>query len=364
MAWGDLSASYWVIIIVAVLIIALYLHLRFWASYYQKRVIRGEQHSLLSTDGWRITLEYLPAKTKGRKGSILCCPGLACNGRIFHLTTEWSFAEHLTHQGYDVWILHPRGTGPSERANIKADWQYGYADYVKDGIATAEYLFERQKEKIFWVGHSMGGLIGYEISTRASHAIQGLVTLGTPTNLALHNISRFHFTLFKWFCRGLSISYLGKLSTLIAPWAGWVPALTPKPLYVNHDLLPPKDLRFFLAVALEDTPRQLITEFLQAIQGEGPLSEPDWIRYRWMLARLPVPLLAIVGTADGLAPLAVTSIIQKWGPRKRLTYKEVEGAAHAELAIGKAAVDEVLPHIYEWLNQLHHSVNHVKTKEA
>ena len=231
---------------------------------------------------------------------------------------------------------------------------------MKDGIATAEHLFTKYKQKIIWIGHSMGGLIGYEISTRAPHAIGGLVTLGTPTNLAKHDISRFHFALFKWFCRGLPISYLGKLSTLVAPWAGWIPALTPKPLYVNLDLLPAKDLRLFLAIALEDTPRQLINEFLLAIKGQGPLSEKDWIRYRWMLRHLPVPLYAVVGTADGLAPLSVTSVIQQWGPKKRLRYSEIEACSHAELVVGKAAKLEIVPQICTWLDEVIHSGAHPK----
>ena len=353
MAWGDVHPMMWFVCVLIFLILALYLHIKFWSWYYSRRIIRGTQEYLRSTDGWKITLEHLPAQNASPPlGTILCCPGLACNGRIFHLTEELSFARHLSTLGYDVWVLHPRGTGPSERANVKREWNYGYQDYVKDGIATAQYLYERNKEKIIWIGHSMGGLIGYEISTRAPHAIQGLVTLGTPTNLSKHSLSRFHFGLFKWFCKGFSTSYLGQLSTVVAPWAGWIPALTPKPLYVNLDILSAKDLRFFLAVALEDTPRQLIDEFLLAIKGEGPLAEENWIRYRWMLRNLPVPLFAIVGGCDGLAPLSVTQAIKKWGPKKHLTYLEIEEASHAELIVSTTAQTDIIPAINQWIAKL------------
>ena len=104
--------------------------------------------------------------------------------------------------------------------------------------------------------------------------------------------------------------------------------------------------------ALEDTPRQLIDEFLLAIQGEGPLAEENWIRYRWMLRNLPVPLFAIVGGRDGLAPLSVTQAIKKWGPKKHLTYLEVEEASHAELIVSTTAQKEILPAISQWIAKL------------
>ena len=331
----------------------LWAHLKFWSWYYRRGALSGEISYTPSTDGWRLALERIrPASHTVERGVIICCPGLACNGRIFHLTPQLSWANTLSQAGYDVWIIHPRGVGPSERAQVKKEWAYGYNNYVKDGVVIAEHIFEQTKRRALWVGHSMGGLIGYEVVSRAHKALYGLVTIGTPTNLSAHPISKLHYAMFKWFCWGLPVSYLGKLSTLVSPWAAWILWLHPAPLYTNMDTLPREDLRRLLVQALEDTPRQLIQEFIDAINGRGSLSEQGWGRYRAMLRALPVPLLAIAGDRDGLAPLEVTEMIKEWGPRGKTTFKVVGGYGHGDLIISGAACDELIPLIDEWAQRV------------
>ena len=78
-------------------------------------------------------MEQVPAQQGvPNKGQILCCPGLACNGRIFHFRDDLSFAQNMSDEGWTVWILHPRGTGPSERPWGADERIYGYEHYVKD----------------------------------------------------------------------------------------------------------------------------------------------------------------------------------------------------------------------------------------
>jgi pimeloyl-ACP methyl ester carboxylesterase len=228
------------------------------------------------------------------------------------------------------------------------EWSYGHIDYVKDGIAALRYVYRTAGESPLWIGHSMGGLIGYEVATLAPNKMRGLVTLGTPTNLSVHTVPRLHYMMFKWFCKGLNTAYLGQLSTFVAPWAGWVPALHPKPLYVNTKLLPGPDLRAFMAQALEDTPRQLLDEFVGAVDGRGPLSEEGWARYREMLKELKVPLLALFSDQDGLAPLEVSAAITEWGPQERMSFIKLKGYGHAELAVSLPARELIAPRVATW----------------
>jgi pimeloyl-ACP methyl ester carboxylesterase len=328
--------------------LALWAHIAFWGWYYRRGELDGERHWVTAADGWRVALERHPLPDGvTRAGVALCCPGLACNGRIFHLHDEVSFTQGLRAQGYEVWIIHPRGMGASERP-VEGEWRFGHADYLKDGLAALRYVNRFTREAPLWVGHSMGGLIGYELAAIAPRKMRGLITLGTPTDLSVHTVPRFHYMMFKWFCKGLKVAYLGKLSTLVAPWAGRVPALHPAPLYVNTQLLPAHHLRAFLAQAFEDTPRQLLDEFVGAVDGRGPLSEEGWGRYREMLRALEVPIFAVVSDADGLAPIGVTSAIEGWGPPGKVTMWRLKEYGHAELAVSLTARALIAPRVAEW----------------
>jgi len=339
--WGGLA--------LAVLALGLWAHLLFWGWYYRRGQLDGERHWVKASDGWRIALERHPLpQGVERQGVALCCPGLACNGRIFHLREDVSFTRGLQAQGLEVWIIHPRGTGPSERPLGGGEWSYGHMDYLKDGAAALRYVYREAGEAPIWVGHSMGGLIGYELAGIMPNKLRGLVTLGTPTDLSDHTINPFYFLLFKWFCKGLKTAYLGQLSTLVAPWAGWISALSPAPLYVNLKILPPSALRAFLVQAIEDTPRQLLDEFVDAVSGRGPLSEEGWARYQELLAGLEVPLLAVMSERDGLAPLEVTSAIKRWGPQERLSTLELGDFGHGELGVSVPAREMISAELARW----------------
>ena len=343
MTWGLYVAA-----ALSLIVIATWLHIIFWGWYYRQREICGPLSWVYSPDGWRIALEQIPAR-RGvpYKGQAICCPGLACNGRIFHFREGLSFARDLSDEGWTVWVLHPRGTGPSERPLGGEDKVYGYQEYVKDGVAAMEFVRARNEGPLIWVGHSLGGLIGLEVARLTPHSLDGLITLGTPIALNEHNITPFYYTLFKWFCRGLKTAYLGKLSTFVAPWSGWVHALHPKPLYVNFDLINEADLRTVLAQGFEDTPRRILDEFVAAIErSEGPW---DWFEEE--LRELNIPLLAFAGDRDALAPLSVTEPISCWGHPQSVEFHILEGFSHLELVLSEGVQREVMPRLHSWWTQ-------------
>lgn len=336
----------YILLILITLFLALWAHIIFWGWYYRRNKLCGDLSWIHSSDGWRLALEQIPAQEGVPvQGQLLCCPGLACNGRIFHFRDGLSFAQDMSEQGWTVWILHPRGTGPSERPLGKAEKVYGYRQYVKDGLAAAEFVRAQSNQPLVWVGHSLGGLIGLEVAQRMSHNLDGLITMGTPVALNHHNITPFYFTVFKWFCRGMKTAYLGKLSTMVAPWSGWFPMLHPAPLYVNFQLVSKADLRVILAQSFEDTPRKVLDEFVSAVQdAKGP-----WDHFIDELPNLKLPLLAIAGDRDGLAPLKVTQPISKWGHPEYTDFHILEGFSHLELALSEGVKPIVIPKITAWL---------------
>ena len=92
---------------VVLLLLATWGHLTFWSWYYRQREVCGTLSWVYSTDGWRIALEHIPARRGSPpRGQVICCPGLACNGRVFHLREGLSMARSLSEAGWSVWIFH------------------------------------------------------------------------------------------------------------------------------------------------------------------------------------------------------------------------------------------------------------------
>ena len=343
-----LTWSFYTLCVFAIIFFALWAHISFWGWYYRRREICGSLSWIYSADGWRLALEKIPAQDHvPHQGILLCCPGLACNGRIFHFRDGLSFAQDMSKEGWTVWILHPRGTGPSERPFGALERTYGYQHYVKDGIAAAEFVRGQSDQSLIWVGHSLGGLIGLEVARRRPTLLNGMITMGTPIALNHHTITPFYFWVFRWFCKGMKTAYLGKLSTLVAPWSGWLPFLHPDPLYVNFDLVKKIDLRTILAQGFEDTPRRVLDEFVDSVQhAQGP-----WEHIKDELPNLKLPLLAIAGDRDGLAPLKVTEPITELGHPHYIEWHILEGFSHLELAMSQGVKPIVIPKILNWLHK-------------
>ena len=344
--------------IIAILVIGLFTHLRFWKWYYRRNLSVGEQQTVKGVSGLRLVLEKLPPR-RTRKGVVLCCPGLACNGRIFHLDEDLSFARLLSRAGYETWVLHPRGFDASEQPK-KSQRIYGFEAYREDAIRVSEWLNDKVGEPIFWLGHSMGGLVGYEVALSRPELLKGLITAGTPTDLSMHPVKRPFFWLFKFFGVGFKTAPLGKLSTLVAPWAGWFPLPQIFPLYVNFDLIKPVKLRKALAVCFEDVPRKLIIQFVHALEGRKSLSGQNWAERQRQLSTLEVPMLALMGNRDGLAPIQVTRRVSDLVPHELLTTKLFEGFAHCELVLGIGAEEQVFPTVLHWLNSQSHAPESTK----
>ena len=343
-----LTWAFYIVIGTGGLIIGLWAHILFWSWYYRQKEICGPLSWIYSPDGWRIALEQIPARHGvPYRGQILCCPGLACNGRIFHFREDLSFARNMSDEGWTVWILHPRGMGPSERPLSKHSSVYGYEDYVKDGIAAMEFVRSRADGPLIWVGHSLGGLIGFDVARRIPQAFDGMVTLGTPVALKNHPINPFYYGIFKWSFKGLRTAYLGKLSTIVAPWSGWIPALHPAPLFVNFDLIDKADLRIALAQCFEDVPRRVLDEFVTAIESaSGPLYGMEDF-----LTTIEIPLLAMAGDLDGLAPLEVTTPLSQWANPKVTEWHTLKNFSHLELALSNDVKPIVIPRILTWWEQ-------------
>ncbi len=164
-------------------------------------LIPKESYKPITADGWKIGLYRFPAYTGtvSRKYPMIISHGFAANYNFFRTKNlKQSLVHALNKNGYDVWLLSFRAR---EGAKI-ASWFWGnnrYADYhLSDlskydlDLAISHVLKRTKKEKVIYMGHSMGSLVGFarlgvEKEKRIAQfiSISGPITLGVA---ALHMI--------------------------------------------------------------------------------------------------------------------------------------------------------------------------------
>ncbi len=347
----------WILLAVAAAVALGAAHLALWTWYYRARHAPDERHYVRTVDGWTIAL----ARIRGAGPPVLCCPGLACNGRLFDLDERHSFARYLAGRGFDVWMLDPRGTGESERPRLGGrGWRFGFDEYVRQDAAAAVGYVTRATghARVLWVGHSMGGLIGLHLGARfpEGRAIGALCMLGSPLDFSKHRQDVGPFIhLLDWTLRGWPVVRLGRLCRLVIPLAGWVRGLI-EPLFHNPKNIPVPVLRRFLATVIEDVPRKLLDQFADAVFRQRGFDGGPAEAERATLERFDRPVVSFAGAWDRIASPHACSvdsrIVSSLDCSAHIVGRDDGSAAeigHMDLLIGETAPALVYPRIADWL---------------
>ncbi|HME90619.1 MAG TPA: alpha/beta fold hydrolase, partial [Myxococcaceae bacterium] len=135
-------------------------------------------------DAWEIAVYHRPPARRRFAEPILLCHGLAANHFNFEFEPPYSLAHSLADAGFDCFTVECRGARASRRApKGKGRWSFCTDDHIRlDAPALIELALRRTcAKRAFWVGHSLGGLIGLAAAQgEQGHCLSGLLTLGAP----------------------------------------------------------------------------------------------------------------------------------------------------------------------------------------
>src|SRR5258708_8153729 len=173
------------------------------------RVDEIEFHSLYAKsaypvetqEGWELSVtRYQPTPQRFHQ-PLVAEPLLLLHGfsQNRHAWTSGEFVKNLLFFGMDIHILELRGHGKSsialqrERSErlgvpLPKDIDYGwdidsyFLDDLPAGIAAVKTATGR--DKIFFCGHSMGGILGYGYAGLHDD-FEGLITIGSPADLGM-----------------------------------------------------------------------------------------------------------------------------------------------------------------------------------
>jgi pimeloyl-ACP methyl ester carboxylesterase len=121
----------------------------------------------LTDDGWRLALHVYepPPGATSRRHPVLLCHGLAANHIAFDVHADVSLARHLARRGYLAIAVDLRGHGHSEHPTTRRPRRFGWSfdDYLERDVPAAIAFAKTRSgaSAVHWIGHSMGGILGY-----------------------------------------------------------------------------------------------------------------------------------------------------------------------------------------------------------
>jgi pimeloyl-ACP methyl ester carboxylesterase len=358
-----------------------------------------------TADGWSLMVSRYRPKPQPWAQPLFGEPLLLVHGfsQNRHTWTSGEFVKNLLYFGADVHILELRGHGLSsirlqfERARrhnrpVPADIDYGWdidSYFLYDlpaGVAGVKRITRR--ERIFYGGHSMGGMLGYGYAG-IHDDFEGLITIGAPADLGadfpLLRTLAFSGPLLT---AGIDLA-LGAMNlerrvsnTVGKAAAKVVERLKPE---LAEELRPGpvprrRDYRYLPVDAWQKTAEQLLARaevhplYAQAYQRLGLLANAQRVAtqdIRWLLreggeresrkvvdqfarwirrgemvcyrtgydfkrgfSKIKIPMAIIFGDMDPLASVESTRSVYRAAKSDYLLWRPVKGNSHIELTMG------------------------------
>jgi pimeloyl-ACP methyl ester carboxylesterase len=353
-----LGALGWIVLLAAAAAALGFLHHRFWT--WRLRVPGAEDALVFATtrDGWRIALGRRRPRGPARRPPILLCHGLSTNRFSLDSGMErYSLAAFLSAAGFDCFAIDLRGHGASRPDRPGAPRRFGFDDYVREDVPAAlEAVREATgEERVLWVGHSLGALVGLAACEAHPDRIAGVVALAGPVHFDgqadLRRYIRYGFLV-----NGRANRFLAHM---VAPFAGLAhpPAAE---IAINGRNVDRRVFRRHLANGIEDVPAGVFAQLREWVEDDVFRSADGAVDYRARLSACRQPALFVSAERDGLAPPPVVrAAFERWGGEKRYWNAGLrEGFSadygHTDLLLGRRAPEEIFPRLRDWL--LAHSV--------
>ncbi len=345
-----------------------------------------------TADGWKIAIErFSPAQGRARPDAppVVLVHGLGYNGNFWNLTDDVSLARHLQRAGYDVFVPSLRGAGRSTKPLVsqirqlfrlqfeqydprtalagdpgllRLNWTID--DHVNSDVPAIidAVLKAAGRERLHWVGHSMGGMVLYGYLGRNPEAcgrIASFVAIGSPVALL-----KPHSEPLEAMAAGkipLAIGNAALSTTLpgiINAIGGELTAGPVEKLFMNQSNMTGDVVRLLPLRVQEDIAPGQLAQLVRMIEGERFVSADGAIDYAALIEKVTCPTLIVAGTLDNLCPLDSSKYAYgRVGAREKRfvlagrinNFSSDYG--HNDLVLGRAAGREVFPFILDWFGR-------------
>ncbi|MBX5481172.1 MAG: alpha/beta fold hydrolase [Myxococcaceae bacterium] len=358
-----------------------------------------------TADGWSLVISRYRPRPQPFAQPLLGETMLLVHGfsQNRHAWTSGQFVKNLLFFGMDIHILELRGHGKSsialqkERAQrfgrqLPPDLDYGWDidSYFLYDLPAAVSGVKRitRREKIFFCGHSMGGMLGYGYAG-IHDDFEGLITIGAPGDLgagfALLRLLALAgpvittsvdatFGAINLERRGARLLQRGAAAALGRVKKDWGEAIAPRgelrtleykyvpidsllkiiesqlahaeqsPLYrrvaerlfwlSNAQRVRSDDIRWLLREGGEREPRKVVNQFARWIRRGELVCYRTGYDFKRGFSKIKVPMAIIFGDLDPLASVRSTRSVYRAAQSEYLLWRPVKGNSHIELTMG------------------------------
>jgi polyhydroxyalkanoate synthase len=290
----------------------------------------------------------------GTLAPILLVHGYGQNRYAWHLPSR-SFSNYLARAGFDVFNLDLRGHGRSRHLGARRPADAG--DFVREDVPAALAEVQRLSggRGVYYVGHSLGGLVGY--ASAANESIAGVVSLGSP----------YAFTHGSWALAALGSLMLGvdrrvPLGDGALGLKYWGEAVRLMRGFVESPFFPipirgfaprsmePAVLAQHMSLAMDQGSITVLRNmFLEAAEGRRNGHRLGGLRgYAASFESHDLPLLVVAGSKDDLAPPSSVEPAFVRSRARDKTYR-VFPRGHIDLIVGRDAPLTIWPLVEAWI---------------
>ena len=318
-----------------------------------------EIHYAITEDRWRLAISRYRGRPGGPREPVILCHGLGANRYNMDFGETQSLAKHLHHRGFDVWVAEVRGAGMSSHPRLFSRYQYGYSfdDFAwRDAPAIVEAVKRATgAPQVFWVGHSMGGIIAYVfLQGPLAASIRGMVAIASPGRFSDHPV----FTLYQGWTRLASVlpaMHLEGISIAFAPYITLLPRFL-SDILINTSNMDPRVIRQSLVNLTANISRGVFLQFADWME-RGHMWDAALARdYTEGLKAITTPLLLLAGGGDRIVPPdAVKTVYDAVASADKTMrcFSIADGDradyGHGDILLGVTAPGEIFPAVAAWL---------------
>ncbi len=323
-------------------------------------VLEGEAplHEVTTEDGWRLRVAEYGA---GNDGPVVYLQhGLAASHLAFDLHPHgFSPARWLAEQGYRVYAGDLRGrlSGKPPEGTDGGEWSL--SDYLlRDLPALVAFVHARTGERMHWVGHSMGGILGLAYAGHfGGSELASITTLGSALHYGVGGTVFEHVNRLRPLLTRISRIPYRSMQRFAAPLLA--AGLPPSPANVTVRNMTPASLAAIAANVFIDMTRAELMELGSTFEEAGiRIRELDRLAVE-LAAELPVPWLSVVGAADKQCTpdCAMWTFSRIAAPEKRLYLAGTPNGCrhdygHFDLVCGNDAQTEIWHHVRSFIDEM------------